>query len=178
MAAAVSASVNAPIAGALFALEVVLRHFAVHAFAPIVIASAAGTVINRLEFGGVTEFTLATTGEVQFYQEMPAFLLLGLMSGVVAVALMKAVFWSDDFGTVLQNRLRIPGWLRPAVAGAMLGGIAIWFPHIIGVGYETTSLALTGQQALWDAVVIAILKTIAVAITMAGRMGGGEFSPS
>ena len=52
VAAAVSASFNAPIAGALFALEVVLRHFAVHAFAPIVIASVAGTVINRLEFGG------------------------------------------------------------------------------------------------------------------------------
>ncbi|WP_298842303.1 chloride channel protein [uncultured Roseobacter sp.] len=178
VAAAVSASFNAPIAGALFALEVVLRHFAVHAFAPIVIASAAGTVINRLEFGGVTEFTLATTGEVQFYQEMPAFLLLGLMSGLVAVALMKAIFWSDDFGTVMQNRLSIPGWLRPAVAGAMLGGIAIWFPHIIGVGYETTSLALTGQLGLWDAIVFAILKTVAVAITMAGRMGGGVFSPS
>ena len=54
VAAAVSASFNAPIAGALFALEVVLRHFAIHAFAPIVIASVAGTVINRLEFGGVT----------------------------------------------------------------------------------------------------------------------------
>ncbi|WP_300031469.1 chloride channel protein [uncultured Roseobacter sp.] len=178
VAAAVSASFNAPIAGALFALEVVLRHFAVHAFAPIVIASAAGTVINRLEFGGVTEFTLATTGEVQFYQEMPAFLLLGLMSGLVAVALMKAIFWSDDFGTVLQNRLHIPAWLRPAVAGAMLGGLAIWFPHIIGVGYETTSLALTGQLGLWDAIVFAVLKTVAVAITMAGRMGGGVFSPS
>ena len=48
VAAAVSASFNAPIAGALFALEVVLRHFAVHAFAPIAIASVAGTVINRL----------------------------------------------------------------------------------------------------------------------------------
>jgi CIC family chloride channel protein len=59
VAAAVSASFNAPIAGALFALEVILRHFAVHAFAPIVIASAAGTVINRLMFGEVTEFTLS-----------------------------------------------------------------------------------------------------------------------
>ncbi|MCP5038861.1 MAG: chloride channel protein, partial [Rhodobacteraceae bacterium] len=55
VAAAVSASFNAPIAGAIFALEVVLRHFAVRAFAPIAIASVAGTVINRLEFGNVTE---------------------------------------------------------------------------------------------------------------------------
>ncbi|MBW4707844.1 chloride channel protein [Roseobacter sp. YSTF-M11] len=178
VAAAVSASFNAPIAGALFALEVVLRHFAVHAFAPIVIASAAGTVINRLEFGDVTEFTLATTGAVQFYQEMPAYLLLGLMSGLVAVALMKAVFWADDFGTFVQHKTRLPRWLRPAVAGAMLGGLAIYYPHIIGVGYETTSLALTGQLGLWNAIVFAVLKTAAVAITMAGRMGGGIFSPS
>jgi len=75
VAAAVSASFNAPIAGALFALEVVLRHFAVHAFAPIVIASVAGTVINRIEFGGVTEFVLPTYGDLQFYVELPAFLL-------------------------------------------------------------------------------------------------------
>lgn len=178
VAAAVSASFNAPIAGALFALEVVLRHFAVHAFAPIVIASAAGTVINRLEFGGVTEFTLATTGEVQFYQEMPAYLLLGLVCGLIAVALMRAIFWADDFGNKLQHKTGIPRWLRPAFAGAMLGGIAIFYPHIIGVGYETTSLALTGQLALWNAIVFAVIKTIAVAITMAGRMGGGVFSPS
>jgi chloride channel protein, CIC family len=178
VAAAVSASFNAPIAGALFALEVVLRHFAVHAFAPIVIASAAGTVINRLEFGGVTEFSLATVNEVQFYQELPAYLLLGLVCGLVAVALMRAIFLSDDFGTAVQQRLSIPRWLRPAFAGAMLGGIAIYYPHIIGVGYETTFLALNGQLLLWDAIVFAVLKTAAVAITMAGRMGGGVFSPS
>jgi len=178
VAAAVSASFNAPIAGALFALEVVLRHFAVHAFAPIVIASAAGTVINRLEFGGIAEFGLGTVNEVQFYQEMPAFLLLGLVSGFVAVALMKAIFWADDLGTEAQSRLSIPRWLRPAIAGAMLGAIAIYYPHIIGVGYETTFLALNGQLLLWDAIVFTIIKTIAVAITMAGRMGGGVFSPS
>lgn len=178
VAAAVSASFNAPIAGALFALEVVLRHFAVHAFAPIVIASAAGTVINRLEFGGVTEFTLGTVNEVQFYQELPAYLILGLVSGLVAVALMRAIFWADDIGTVVQEKLSIPRWLRPAFAGAMLGGMAIYYPHIIGVGYETTFLALSGELVLWDAIVFAVLKTAAVAITMGGRMGGGVFSPS
>src|SRR6056297_442658 len=57
VAAAVSASFNAPIAGAIFALEVVLRHFAVHAFAPIAIASVAGTVLSRLVYGDVTEFS-------------------------------------------------------------------------------------------------------------------------
>ncbi|MFZ5965075.1 chloride channel protein [Thalassococcus sp. BH17M4-6] len=178
VAAAVSASFNAPIAGALFALEVVLRHFAVHAFAPIVIASAAGTVINRLAFGDVTEFRLPGTTVVEFYLELPAFLLLGLVCGLVAVVTMKCIFWSDDLGTRLQTRLNLPLWLRPAAAGVLLGALAIEFPHIIGVGYETTSLALTGNLLLWEAVVFVVLKVTALSITMAGRMGGGVFSPS
>lgn len=178
VAAAVSASFNAPIAGALFALEVILRHFALHAFAPIVIASAAGTVISRLTLGDVTEFSLGRENALAFYAELPAFLILGLVCGLVAVVFIRACFWADDQGTALQNILRLPRFLRPAVAGAMLGAIAIFFPHIIGVGYETTSAALTGQLLLYEAIVFTLLKILAVAITVAGRMGGGVFSPS
>ena len=178
VAAAVSASFNAPIAGALFALEVVLRHFAVHAFAPIVIASVAGTVINRWEFGGVTEFILPSYGDVQFYVELPAFLLLGLTCGLVAVALMRSIFWAEDFGNYLQGRTGLPRWLRPAVAGLLLGIVALAFPHIIGVGYETTSRALTADLLLDEAIVFTLLKVAAVSITLGGRMGGGVFSPS
>jgi len=63
-------------------------------------------------------------------------------------------------------------------AGALLGVIAIFFPHIIGVGYETTSDALTGRLLFHEAVVFVIVKIAAVAITLGGRMGGGVFSPS
>lgn len=178
VAAAVSASFNAPIAGALFALEVVLRHFAVHAFAPIVIAAVAGTVISRLEYGNVAEFALTTPGELKFYVELPAFLLLGLLCGLVAALLMRGIFFAEDMGNHLQARLRLPRWLRPGIAGAMLGGLAIWFPHIIGVGYETMSRALMGDLVLREAIVFAVLKAVAVAITFGGRMGGGVFSPS
>ncbi|WP_039965995.1 chloride channel protein [Roseobacter sp. MED193] len=178
VAAAVSASFNAPIAGALFALEVVLRHLAVHAFAPIVIASVAGTVINRLAYGDVTEFSMQTPGALQFYVELPAFLMLGVICGLVAVVLMRAIFFTDQVGDAIQKRLRIPRWLRPAISGLLLGGIAIWYPHIIGVGYETTELALTGGLVLSQALIFVVVKTAAVAITMGGRMGGGVFSPS
>ena len=178
VAAAVSASFNAPIAGAIFALEVVLRHFAMHAFAPIVIASAVGTVINRLEYGGVTEFSLTQASQLAFYVELPAYLILGLICGIIAVALMRGVFWADTLGNSIQAAIGLPRWLRPAVAGLMLGVMAVFFPHIIGVGYETTSLALTGQLLLHEAIIFAILKCAALAITMAGRMGGGVFSPS
>ncbi len=178
VASAVSASFNAPIAGALFALEVVLRHFAVHSFAPIVIASVAGTVINRLEFGDMTEFQLGSDSALEFYVELPAFLILGLVAGLVAVVFMRANFWAEDLGNLVQRLGRIPRYLRPAIAGLLLGCIAIFYPHIIGVGYETTSAALTGELLLHEAIIFAVLKAIAAAITLAGRMGGGIFSPS
>ncbi|MEM9792167.1 MAG: chloride channel protein [Pseudomonadota bacterium] len=177
VAAAVSASFNAPIAGALFALEVILRHFAVHAFAPIVIASVAGAVVSRIFVGDVTEFMLPVE-TLAFYVELPAFMLLGLLSGLVAALMMWTIFAAEDLGDAVQGSLGLPRWLRPGIAGALLGGIAIFFPHIIGVGYETTSRALTEGLFLWEAVVFAVIKVVAVAITMAGRMGGGVFSPS
>ncbi len=176
-AAAVSASFNAPIAGTLFALEVVLRHFAVRAFAPIVIASVAGTLVSRWQMGNVTEFVLPIN-DIGFYVELPAFLLLGLVCGVVAFILIRSIFIAEEFGDLVQNATHMPDWLRPAVTGALLGTIAIWFPHIIGVGYETTSRVLTGQIGLWLVILFVAIKIMAVAITFSGRMGGGIFSPS
>lgn len=74
----------------------------------------------------------------------------------------------------MQAHVGFPRWLRPAMAGLMLGAITIFYPHIIGVGYETTSLALKEQMGLHEVIVFAALKTVAVAITMAGCV----FSPS
>jgi CIC family chloride channel protein len=175
--AAVSASFNAPLAGALFALEVVLRHYALHAFGPIVIASVAGAVVSRIHLGDVTEYTLPLH-TIGFYWEVPAFMLLGILCGVVGAAVMRGIFLAETVADRVQGALRIPDWLRPGVAGALLGLIAIQYPHIIGVGYETTSLALTTQFVFFTAVVFAVVKAVAVAITVAGRMGGGVFSPS
>ena len=178
VAAAVSASFNAPIAGAIFAMEVVLRHYALHAFAPIAIASIMGTLVNRLAFGDVAEFTLPVRNMVAFYWEIPAYLILGLVAGLVAVALMRTIFFAESFASVVQARTRMPRWLRPAVAGALVGAIAIFVPQVIGIGYEVTTRALTGEMALREVMFIAFAKTIAVAITLGGRMGGGVFSPA
>lgn len=176
-AAAVSASFNAPLAGALFALEVVLRHYAVHAFGPIVMASVAGAVISRIHMGDVTEFTLPAP-TLGFYAELPAFALLGVLCGLAAVAMMRAIFVAERVGDRVQRRLGLGAIQRPAVAGAALGVIAVGFPHIIGVGYETTSRALTMGLDFWTCVAFAAVKVVAVAVTFAGRMGGGVFSPS
>ena len=176
--AAVAASFNAPIAGALFALEVILRHFALHAFAPIVIASVAGAVVHQIAFGDQVEFNLPLAPDLQFYVELPAFMGLGLVSGVVAVILMRSIFLADTVASGIQDHLTLPRWLRPAVAGVLLGLIATQFPVIIGVGYETTFAALSGNLILSQAILFCMIKVVAVSITMGGRMGGGVFSPS
>ncbi len=176
-AAAVAASFNAPLAGALFALEVVLRHFALHAFGPIVLSGVAATVVSRIHLGNITEFRLPAQ-TVEFYWEMPAFALLGLLSGLIAVVMIRALFFAERVADRWQTDLGVPDWARPAIAGALLGLIALEFHHIIGVGYETTTLALTEQIPFWTAVTFAVVKVAAVAITLAGRMGGGVFSPA
>ncbi|MEM9369627.1 MAG: chloride channel protein [Pseudomonadota bacterium] len=176
-AAAVSASFNAPLAGALFAMEVVLRHYALHAFGPITVAAVAGAVVSQIHFGDIREFMLPPHS-VEFYWEMPAFLVLGIISGVVGVAMIRGVFVADRVADWVQGKAGIPNWLRPAVAGGLLGLIALEFPHIIGVGYETTLLALSADFVFSTAVVFAAVKVVAVALTFSGRMGGGVFSPA
>ncbi|MEO1458180.1 MAG: chloride channel protein [Pseudomonadota bacterium] len=176
-AAAVSASFNAPLAGALFALEVVLRHFALHAFGPIVIASVAAAVVSRLHLGNVTEYTLPAAN-IGFYSELPAFMLLGILSGLTALTMMRTIFFAEGLGDRVQRAIALPLWLRPALAGLMLGTIALAFPHIIGVGYETTTRALVSDIPFWTAVLFAVAKVAAVSVTFAGRMGGGVFSPA
>ncbi|MCR8723684.1 chloride channel protein [Frigidibacter sp. ROC022] len=178
VAAAVSASFNAPIAGTIFALEVVLRHYAIHAFGPIALASVVGAVISRSVLGDVTEFSLVLKGAGAFYAELPAYLILGLVSGAVAVVLIWSIFRAEDWADRWQERLGLHRALRPMVAGLGVGLLAIWFPHVIGVGYETTSRALTGQLVLGQAIAFAVVKVIAVSLTLGGRMGGGIFSPA
>ncbi|TVQ54455.1 MAG: chloride channel protein [Rhodobacteraceae bacterium] len=177
VAAAVSASFNAPLAGAVFALEVVLRHYAVHAFGPIVVASVAGTLVSRVFFGDVTEYVLPDPN-LEFYAEIPAFILLGVLSGLVGAALARSVLFAEKVGDKAQARLGLAPIYRPAVSGAVLGLMATQFPHIIGVGYETTSRALTLDVGLGTAIVFAVVKVVAVCVTFAGRMGGGIFSPA
>ena len=90
VASVVAASFNAPIAGALFASEVVIGHYALKAFAPIVIASVAGTAISQAWFGDFPAFSLGETYLASFW-EFPAFAGLGVAAGIIAIGFMKAI---------------------------------------------------------------------------------------
>lgn len=173
VAGAVSASFNAPIAGVLFAHEVILGHYALSAFSAIVIASGAATIISRLYFGDAVAFTIPDYQITSFF-EFPAFALLGLVCALVAVLFQYALIGTD----YVARTVTAPTWLRPAVGGLAVGIIAVWFPQVLGVGYQATDLALRNQLPLDLMMTLIFLKTAATAICLASRFGGGIFSPS
>ena len=173
VASAVASSFNAPIAGVFFALEVVIGHYALHAFSPIVIASVAGTIVSRIHLGDFPAFVLPDYSIVSFF-ELPAFLMLGIVCAVVAMIFM----WSIMFATDTVERTRAPIWLRPAIGGLGVGAIAVFFPQVLGVGYEATDDALKGLIPLGFLILLVIAKVTATAITLGSGFGGGVFSPS
>lgn len=173
VAAAISASFNAPIAGVLFAHEVILQHYAMRSFVPIVIASAIGSVIARLWFGEATAFIIPDY-QVTSYWEFPAFALLGGVCAIVAVLFQFALFLADYIGRSISIPLRY----KPVIGGVIIGAMGVFFPHILGVGYEVTDKVLWNQFPLALLFMLIVLKTVATAITLASRFGGGIFSPA
>ncbi len=172
-AAAVSASFNAPIAGVIFAHEVILGHYALSAFVPTVLASVIGVIITRLHLGDFPAFILPPL-DIRSYLEFPSFILLGALSGLIAVAFLRTTAVFD----VRARAIPMPLWLRPAAGGVIIGLLGVFVPEILGVGYEATSRALRGHYELWFLLLLLVAKLLATAITLASRFGGGVFSPS
>lgn len=173
VAAAVSASFNAPIAGVLFAHEVILAHYALRAFVPIVMASVAGAIISRLYYGANAAF-IVPEYQITSYLEFPAFALLGVTCAVVAVALELSIMTTERAAW----RVKMPLWLRPAIGGLVIGAIGIFLPQVLGVGYDATDLALKNEWPLTVLLLLIVAKTAATAVTLASRFAGGIFSPA
>ena len=174
VAAAVAASFNAPIAGTFFALEVVVGHYALTAFAPIVIAAVIGTMVSRMYYGDFPAFILPETTTIASFWEFPAFALLGVVCAVMAIIFMRSIMWTED----MMDRTPVPRWARPALGGLAVGVIALVYPHVLGVGYEATDAALSELYPLGLLVALVALKMAATAISLGCGFGGGVFSPS
>ncbi|MEM7172954.1 MAG: chloride channel protein [Pseudomonadota bacterium] len=174
VAAGVAASFNAPIAGTFFALEVVVGHYALSAFAPIVIASVTGTLVSHAAFGDFPAFILPETWRIASLWEFPAFALLGVVSAAAAILFMKSIIFTED----VIKKVPVPSWSRPAIGGLAVGAIAVFFPEVLGVGYESTDAALSDLYPLWLLIALIGLKTAATAISLGSGFGGGVFSPS
>lgn len=173
VAAGVAASFNAPIAGVIFAHEVVLGHYALRALAPVVISAVIGTIVTRIHIGDFPAF-LIPEYEILSFWEFPAFMLLGIVSGAMALIF----FWSVAVTKDSLEALKIPHFWRQPFAGLTVGCIALLFPEVLGVGYEATDNALKQSYTLEILVLLVAAKMAATSVCIAGGFGGGVFSPA
>ena len=173
VAAGVAAAFNAPLAGTFFALEVVIGHYALQAFAPVVISAVAGTVIARIHFGDFPAFIIPDYVIGSFF-EFPSFFLLGIVCAAVAILFMRSIMFAED----MVNRSQAPIWIRPAAGGLAVGLMAIFLPQVLGVGYEATDTALKGGFGVWLLLTLIVAKTAATAISLGCRFGASVFSPA
>ncbi len=184
VAAGFSAAYNAPIAGALFAMEVVLGNFAMELFAPVVVASVTATLFTWTVKGHQHPVYEIPAFKMESLWELVPYLALGIASGVVAVGFQRLLVMSE------RGFAKLPGglMLRMVVGGVLIGTVAIWYPEVWGNGYESVSEILNPEGTHFDneawpilaggLFVLAIVKALGTAITVGSGGSGGVFTPT
>ncbi len=171
-AAAIAATFNAPIAGTLFSVEVILGDYAFASLAPIVIAAVVSTVVSRHYLGDHPAFDIPSY-DLFSAQELVLYAGLGLAAGVTAVLFIRILYRTHD----AFEASPIPDWLRPAVGGLGVGVIALGFPQVLGGGYPTVNAALWGETAFLIGLFV-LAKMAATSLTLGSGGSGGVFAPS
>ncbi len=185
-AAGIAATFNAPIAGVLFALEVILGEFTMQHFSTVVISAVSASVIGQAVFGDVPAFPLPMEYQFKSILEFGLFPILGFLAALIGVVFVRSLYWAEDVFEKLRN---IPEWVQPAVGGALLGAVALIYPMITGitweqqpqifnVGYDVIEDALLNRFVLGAVVALLVLKLIATALTLGSGGSGGIFAPS
>lgn len=172
-AAAVTTSFNAPIAGVIFALEVIVGYYTLRVFAPVVIASLAAMVVHGYFYGSAPLFVLDSLGSHSI-AEFPLFAILGVLAGLTVMMFIQLVKQLRG----IWELTGLPVWARPAVAGLLIGFIALKYPMILSIGYEPTKAALQESLMFNDLLALLILKIFGTTLALSSGFAGGVFSPS
>ena len=173
-AGGIAATFNAPIAGALFALEIILGDWQVATFSPVIMSSVIATTTARYFHGNEPAF------HVPLYQmvspvEIVFYIILGILAGLFALIFIHTL---DRFETFFEDQIPIHPWLKPAVGGLLVGIIGLMFPQIFGNGYGAMGDALMGNMAFTMMLGLIFLKILATSLTLGSGGSGGVFAPS
>jgi len=172
-AAGVAATFNAPIAGSMFALEIILGDFGLATFSPIVISSVTATAVSR-HFLGDTPAFIVPAYELISVWEFPLYVVLGGLCALTGRAFIALLYRVED----IFEALKFPDYLKAFVGGMILGMIGFFFPHVLGVGYGAIDLSLTQMISWWLMLLLIVLKMLSTSITIGSGGSGGIFAPS
>ena len=172
-AGGIAATFNTPIAGVIFALEVILRELKTRSFISLVISVFFATIVSRFFLGSVPAFQVPDY-TFQSYYEIGFYLLLGIFSGVIAYVLIKSIYKSEN----IFESIRIPLFVKPALGGIFVGIIGYIKPEVLGYGYHTIEKLLNEEILIKVSLLLVLLKILAFSFTIGSGASGGIFSPS
>ncbi|MFQ5798307.1 MAG: chloride channel protein [Bacteroidota bacterium] len=178
-AGGIAATFNAPIAGAIFGLEVIMGQFHAVYFGAVVISAVTADVIAQIFMGdlrtfAVPEYTLVSPWELTLYT------LLGALTAFVSVGFTRLLYLSED----LWDKIRLREYLKPVLGGLVLGGVGILtfkidgFPRVFGVGYDSINQTLIGELTIQVTFALLFIKLFATVLTLGSGGSGGIFAPS
>ena len=173
-AGAIAAIFNAPIAGLVFAVEVILGEWRAFNIIPIAIAAVTGTEVSRLLQGN----------QIPFQHHLFSITLVDIAAsfGIVVLTTSASLFMGRLLRTMhhLADATPLPFWLRPAVGGAVVGLIGLFLPLVLGEGYLSIQNMIEGVFApgLALVAVAVVAKIVATALTLGWGGSGGIFAPS
>jgi H+/Cl- antiporter ClcA len=171
VAAAIAASFNTPLAGVIFAMEVVMMEYSLVSFGPVILAAVIATTLTRIIYGSMPAFIVPNM-QLGSLLELPYVILMGMVLGTLAAL----------FITLLQRFTGLvtgwPVWTRCTLAGLATGLIAMVVPEVMGIGYETVNQALLGNLGLLLLAGIALAKLIATAAGLGLGLPGGLIGPT
>ena len=173
-AGGIAATFNAPIAGALFAVEIILGDFGFIQLAPIVTSSVTATVISRGLAGDFAAFQVPPY-ELVHPVELIVYAGLGLLCAIVAVGFIRLL---DGLEVYVEKRVKLHEALQPMAGGLMVGAIGLLFPQVFGIGYATIDLALHDALPLYLLGALVVAKLVATSLTLSSGGSGGIFAPS
>ncbi|UCH81231.1 MAG: chloride channel protein, partial [Nitrospiraceae bacterium] len=172
-AGGVAATFNAPIAGVMFATEIVLLgNYELTSFAAIVISSGLATVVSRMYYGENAIFTVPAY-DASIY-EIPFYILFGVFMGITAVLYIKMFYKVKD----RFDKMHIHPWMKPVTGAFIIGCIGIFFPYVMGDGYEFIQMALDGKIIFLIMLILVFLKIVATSFTLGSGGAGGVFAPA
>jgi len=172
-AGGIAATFNAPMAGALFSLEIILSEFAIVQFIPIIVSSVVATALSRHYLGNFPAFKVPAY-DLLHYSELFLYLILGVLAGLIAYAFIRLLYDMGDF----FERQKLPPYLKPAVGGVVVGCVGLLFPQVFSVGYETVTQVLSGDVVWAMLLWLLAAKIFATSITLGSGGSGGIFAPA